>query len=181
MNVETKQEIKRGDIFFADLNPVVGHEQGGKRPVLVIQNDTGNRHSPTVIIAPITSAIKKALPTHMPLVNIDGIIENSILMLEQIRTIDKSRLTSYVANLGGSTMKEVDSLAKVSLQLTETKKTDWMELCLCFHCAQQFRNSPDHHIFRANPWQTEKERCNYCNTRWGYDFIVISKQKICSH
>ena len=115
MNTEVKQEIKRGDVFFADLNPVVGHEQGGKRPVLVLQNNIGNRHSPTTIIAPITSAIKKALPTHMPLFDIDGIIDESVLMLEHIRTIDKSRLIAYVCTLPDTSMDNVDNIIDASL------------------------------------------------------------------
>ena len=86
--------IKRGDIFYADLRPVVGSEQGGVRPVLIIQNDTGNRHSPTVICAAITSKMNKAkLPTHVEL-NAEkyGIVKDSVILLEQVRTIDKSRL-----------------------------------------------------------------------------------------
>ena len=93
--------IKRGDIFYADLRPVVGSEQGGVRPVLIIQNDTGNRHSPAVICAAITSKMNKAkLPTH---VEIDaeqyGIIKDSVILLEQVRTIDKTRLKERVCHL----------------------------------------------------------------------------------
>ena len=93
--------IKRGDIFYADLRPVIGSEQGGVRPVLIIQNDTGNKHSPTVICAAITSKMNKAkLPTH---VEIDadkyGIIKDSVILLEQVRTIDKSRLKEKVCHL----------------------------------------------------------------------------------
>ena len=93
--------IKRGDVFFADLSPVVGSEQGGTRPVLVIQNDIGNRFSPTVIIAAITAQIQKAkLPTH---VEIDaeryGFERDSVILLEQVRTIDKSRLTDKITHL----------------------------------------------------------------------------------
>ena len=90
--------IKRGDIYYADLNPVVGSEQGGTRPVLVISNDIGNKHSPTVIIAAITSRVrkKKKLPTHLFLGQIEGLPANSIILFEQLRTIDKSRLKEHL-------------------------------------------------------------------------------------
>ena len=96
-----KVQIKRGDIFYADLSPVVGSEQGGVRPVMIIQNDVGNRHSPTVICAAITSKMNKAkLPTH---VEIDAskyqLVKNSVVLLEQIRTIDKQRLKDYICHV----------------------------------------------------------------------------------
>lgn len=109
--------MKRGDVFFADLSPVVGSEQGGVRPVLVIQNDIGNRFSPTVIIAAITAQIQKAkLPTH---VEIDakryGFDRDSVILLEQIRTIDKQRLTDRITHLDDEMMRKVDQALKISL------------------------------------------------------------------
>ena len=103
-------QIRRGDIYYADLSPVVGSEQGGVRPVLVIQNDVGNRHSPTVICAAITSRMNKAkLPTH---VEIDAkryrIVKDSVVLLEQIRTIDKQRLKDYVCRVDKELMRKVD-------------------------------------------------------------------------
>ena len=111
--------IRRGDIYYADLRPVVGSEQGGIRPVLVIQNDTGNRHSPTVIVAAITSKMTKAkLPTH---VEIDcdkcNIIKDSIILLEQLRTIDKKRLKDKVCHLDSEMLKIVDKALLISLEL----------------------------------------------------------------
>ena len=111
--------IKRGDIFYADLRPVIGSEQGGIRPVLIIQNDTGNRHSPTVIVAAITSRMSKAkLPTH---IKIDkekcNIIKDSVILLEQLRTIDKQRLKDKVCHLDARVMNRVNSALKVSLSL----------------------------------------------------------------
>jgi mRNA interferase MazF len=113
--------VKRGDVYFADLSPVVGSEQGGVRPVLVIQNDIGNRFSPTVIIAAITAQIQKAkLPTH---VEIDakryGFERDSVLLLEQIRTIDKQRLTDKITHLDDEMMEKVDVALQVSLGLIE--------------------------------------------------------------
>nr|WP_106781581.1 type II toxin-antitoxin system PemK/MazF family toxin [Lysinibacillus timonensis] len=111
--------VKRGDVFFADLSPVVGSEQGGTRPVLIIQNDIGNRFSPTVIIAAITAQIQKAkLPTH---VEIDakkyGFERNSVILLEQLRTIDKSRLTDRITQLDEELMDKVDDALEISLGL----------------------------------------------------------------
>ena len=111
--------VKRGDIYFADLSPVVGSEQGGMRPVLIVQNDTGNRHSPTVIAAAITSQLGKAkLPTHIELHGRSvGLNRDSVILLEQIRTIDKSRLRERMGRLDKGTMSEVDSALAVSFGL----------------------------------------------------------------
>lgn len=112
-------QIKRGDIFYADLSPVLGSEQGGIRPVLIIQNDVGNRHSPTVICAAITSRMNKAkLPTH---VEIDAsryqLVKNSVVLLEQIRTIDKKRLRDYICHVDRALMVRVEEALKVSMEL----------------------------------------------------------------
>ena len=111
--------IKRGDIYYADLRPVVGSEQGGVRPVLIIQNDAGNRHSPTVICAAITSRMNKAkLPTHVELSAAEcDISKDSVILLEQIRTIDKQRLKEKVCRLDSQTLKMVDRALKISLEL----------------------------------------------------------------
>lgn len=113
--------VKRGDVFFADLSPVVGSEQGGVRPVLVIQNDIGNRFSPTVIVAAITAQIQKAkLPTH---VEIDaktyGFDRDSVILLEQIRTIDKQRLTDKITHLNEEMMEKVNESLQISLGLID--------------------------------------------------------------
>ncbi len=112
-------QVRRGDIYYADLSPVVGSEQGGIRPVLIIQNDVGNRHSPTVICAAITSRMNKAkLPTH---VELDArrcrIVKNSVVLLEQVRTIDKLRLKDMVCHLDRGMMDKVNEALKVSFEL----------------------------------------------------------------
>lgn len=111
--------IKRGDIYYADLRPVVGSEQGGVRPVLIIQNDTGNRHSPTVICAAITSKMNKAkLPTHVELAASQyELVKDSVILLEQVRTIDKKRLKEKVCHLDCDILKRVDEALLVSLEL----------------------------------------------------------------
>ena len=112
--------IRRGDIYYADLRPVVGSEQGGVRPVLIIQNDMGNRYSPTVICAAITSKLNKAkLPTHIALeADRYGIVKDSVVLLEQIRTIDKSRLREKVCHLDETILKKINTALEVSLALT---------------------------------------------------------------
>lgn len=110
--------ILRGDIYRADLSPVVGSEQGGVRPVLVIQNDVGNKHSPTVIIAPITSkSMKKPLPTQRLLPAQNGLGRESIVLLEQIRTIDKQRLKEFIGVLDQNDMRNIDTALAVSVGL----------------------------------------------------------------
>ena len=111
--------VKRGDIFYADLSPVVGSEQGGVRPVLIVQNDTGNRHCPTVIAAAITSQTGKArLPTHISLAAMScGLPKDSVVLLEQIRTLDKRRLREHMGRVDETMMKQVDTAIAVSFGL----------------------------------------------------------------
>ncbi len=111
--------VRRGDIYYADLRPVVGSEQGGVRPVLVIQNDAGNRHSPTVIVAAITSRMNKAkLPTHVEVsAERYGIVKDSVILLEQVRTIDKSRLREKICHLESDIQRKIDRALLISLSL----------------------------------------------------------------
>jgi len=113
--------VKRGDVYFADLSPVVGSEQGGVRPVLIIQNDIGNRFSPTVIVSAITAQIQKAkLPTHVEIdAETHGFDRNSVILLEQLRTIDKQRLTDKITHLDEDTMRKVDDALQISLGLID--------------------------------------------------------------
>jgi len=113
--------VKRGEVYYADLSPVVGSEQGGVRPVLIIQNDIGNRYSPTVIAAAITSQINKAkLPTHVEIqAKQYGFEKDSVILLEQIRTLDKRRLKERVAFLDNEIMKKVNRALEISLGLVD--------------------------------------------------------------
>lgn len=111
-----RKAIRRGDLFYADLNPVVGSEQGGIRPVLVIQNDVGNHFSPTVVAAAITSRkAKNSLPTHILLENVPGLAPTSLLLLEQLRTIDRKRLRGYIGRISKEKMLEVDAALALSI------------------------------------------------------------------
>ncbi|MCX7884951.1 MAG: type II toxin-antitoxin system PemK/MazF family toxin [Caloramator sp.] len=113
------QAVKRGDIFYADLSPVIGSEQGGIRPVLIIQNDVGNKYSPTVIIAAITSQINKAkLPTHVEISSEEyGLSKDSVVLLEQLRTIDKRRLKDKIGHISDETMQKVNEALRISLDI----------------------------------------------------------------
>ena len=122
--MSTNCEIKRGDLYYADLSPVVGSEQGGVRPVLIIQNDVGNKYSPTVIVSAITSQINKAkLPTHVEISSNEyGLNKDSVILLEQIRTIDKKRLREKIGCLDENMMIKVDDGLQISLGLFNARK-----------------------------------------------------------
>ena len=116
--------VKRGELYYADLSPVVGSEQSGVRPVLVVQNDTGNKYSPTVIAAAVTSKINKArLPTHIELPSAFGLAKDSVILLEQIRTIDKKRLMSRIGELPPATMRRVNRAILISLGFEDNLHT----------------------------------------------------------
>ncbi len=115
--------IKRGDLFYADLSPVIGSEQGGVRPVVVIQNDVGNKYSPTLIVAAITSRMNKAnLPTNVRVKKSEGtdLPKNSVVLLEQVRTIDKKRLREKIGSFSDDILEEIDKALKISLGITNT-------------------------------------------------------------
>lgn len=120
------KEIKRGDLYYADLRPIIGSEQGGVRPVLIIQNDVGNHFSPTVIAASITSRQRKhRLPTHVFLpVSTEGLQRNSIVLLEQVRTIDRTRLGDYIGKLDETAMEAVDAALAISIGIKEKAEMD---------------------------------------------------------
>lgn len=112
--------IKRGDIFYADLSPVIGSEQGGIRPVIVVQNDIGNKYSPTVIVAAVTSQINKAkLPTHVEIPQEYGLAKDSVILLEQVRTIDKKRLREKAGHLSDELVDKVNEALDISLGLID--------------------------------------------------------------
>lgn len=114
--------IKRGDLVYLNFDPIVGSEQGGPRPAVVVQNDMGNKHAPTVIIAPVTSKNKKSnLPTHVKLAS--HVLErNSMVLLEQLKTVDKSRIDSYIGTLSDEEMKMIDKALRISLAIGRYKK-----------------------------------------------------------
>lgn len=165
-------KIKRGSLYIADLDPVKGSEQGGRRPVLVVQNDSGNQHSPTVIVAAITSQKKPNQPTHVGLRGVEALPKDSMVLLEQIRTIDKSRLEEYIGKISWELMEKVDRALRISVDL---KKLEPMLLTLCPTCATQFYNSASYHIKKAQSHQNIKEVCMFCNVRRGVDYYLYPR------
>ena len=115
---------RRGDIYFADMDPVVGSEQGGTRPVIVIQNDTGNKHSPTLIVATVTTRIRKKenMPTHLLIKDNPAFREASVVQLEQIRTIDKCRIDNYLGKVTPHEMVAIEKALSISLAMEQLKK-----------------------------------------------------------
>lgn len=168
-----EREINRGDIYHADLNPIFGSEQGGYRPVLVIQNNRGNQYSPTVIIAAITSKPKTKLPTHVPLKQMTGLEKDSVVLLEQVRTVDKRRLDNYVGRLETEQMLKVDEALCSSMGIRRLDKPILMSLCPI--CAKGFYESREYFIKRADKNQSIKEKCMLCNVRQGYDYLIRKK------
>jgi len=171
--------IRRGDIYYADLDPAVGSEQAGSRPILIIQNNIGNLHGPTVIVTALTHHAdqKTQLPTHCVLKGVRGLKFESVVLGEQIRTLDKRRLTEFVGRLNRKTMRKVDHVIKVSLGLIEDKRNNEMILSLCPTCAGFFYDSPDYYIKRTDMNQYAKETCDYCQSRRGFTFSIVNKQK----
>ena len=180
-------------MYFANLDPVIGSKQGGNRPVLVIQNNVGNSFSSTVIVAPSTTQIKKMCQmTHIGIPPISDLPQDSMVMLEQIRTIDKSRLGEYVGCLDDDVMDRIDEALGISVGLedvplqagrcgradesTRQKAPDGMVLTLCGVCLKQFINSPEYIVRRVDRTQTN-EPCMYCNIRGGYDYRIIHRKK----
>ena len=168
--------IKRGEIYYADLSPVVGSEQGGIRPVLIVQNDVGNKYSPTVIVASITSKAgeKAKLPTHYYIDTGGDLKLPSIVLLEQLRTIDKRRLGNFIGHLSEKQICSIDHALAVSIGLIKNvpqKPT----LCLCSTCANNFYNPGIYYLRRVDPYQTAKSTCTYCNSRKRLDYEFVRK------
>lgn len=169
----------RGDIYYADLEPGVGSEQNGYRPVVIIQNDVGNRHSPTVIVAAVSSRKNgvETQPTHFHIGPESCLGKSSVVLLEQIRTLDKHRLERYAGRLNEKQLSGLNRALAISVGLEEQYSPDTMVLSLCGVCAENYRNTGAYYLRRVNPEQTEKETCTYCGQRMGYDYVAIRKSK----
>jgi len=173
----------RGEIYYANLNPYQGSEQGGIRPVLLLQNDTGNRYSPTVIAIPATSRVDKKpyQPTHVILRKVPGLDGANLFMAEQIRTLDKHRLGRFVGRLSGDQMHKIEKAVCASLELDapisdrQPGRENAMLLTLCPTCRSRFCDAGLYRIERADRNQREKEPCTYCQTRRGFDYYVSRK------
>lgn len=171
-----QKTYSRGDMYYANLGKGVGSEQEGYRPVVIIQNNVGNRFSPTVIIAAISSkvGVKPRLPTHYFIDSEGGLQLPSIILTEQLRTIDKHRLGKYIGHLRKQHIDGMNRALAVSIHLNP-KQNPHLTMCLCSTCADNFRSTGAYSLRRTNPHQTEKDICTYCNQRTGYDFEIIPK------
>jgi len=169
-----RKQVKRGDMFYANLNPTIGSEQGDFRPVLVVQNNAGNAHSPTVVIVPITRNLnKKALPTHVVIPQASGLEQDSLALVEQIRTIDRSRMTGYIGRIGGGVQADIDTalLVCVGIESQRAVKGEMMVLTLCSRCERDFRDSG--YVLVKKGWQETKEDCDFCKVKQGLNFGVF--------
>lgn len=166
----------RGDMYYADLGQGVGSEQEGYRPVVIIQNNVGNKHSPTVIIAAITSkvGVKPKLPTHYFINAENGLELPSVILLEQLRAIDKRRLEKYIGHLKKKHIDGMNHALAVSIDLVQKTKHS-LTMCLCSTCAENFRSTGAYSLQRVNTKQAEKDTCTYCNQRMGFDYEVIRR------
>ena len=165
-------DIRRGDLYYGRLNPVMGSEQGGTRPCLVVQNDVGNAHSPTVIIVPLTTSNKGYLPTHVRIARTGGLITDSIALCEQLRTVDCKRLDGYIGRIDEDTQAAVDSAIVVSVGLREKQV---LVLCLCPHCKGGFEDA--RYMLIRRGWREEKEACDICKMNRGLEFAVFDREK----
>lgn len=171
------KEIKRGQIYIADLNPVVGSEQGGVRPFLILQNDIGNLHSPTIIGAAVTSnTAKDRLPTHVFVTPRECLRSKSVVLLEQVRTIDKSRLKRYLCTLDHSTMEAVNRALLTSIDI-RTPRYRALTICMCPICIQRFHDS-NLYLQRSLRFRDKQYECDFCRRRQGIKYCVYNRQHL---
>ena len=166
----------RGDMYYADLGRGIGSEQEGHRPVVIIQNNIGNKHSPTVIVAAISSkvGVKPKLPTHYFINAENGLELPSIILLEQLRTIDKQRLTKYIGRLDQGHIRGMNHALAVSIGLIEPIPNK-LTLCLCSACANAFRGTGAFILQEITSGSAEKRLCAYCGNNPGTDYSVTAK------
>ena len=171
-----KNTYLRGELYYADLGTGIGSEQNGYRPVVIIQNDVGNKHSPTTIVAAISTQIrtKANLPTHYHLKPGNGLVQPSMVMLEQIRTVDKTRLAQYIGKLSDEEINGLNHALAISIGLIPPPPSK-LTLCLCKACASNFYGAGSYYVRRVDPLQTEQQICTYCGQRRGFDYSLSPK------
>jgi mRNA interferase MazF len=171
-----KRKLRRGDIYYAYLNPVIGSEQGDCRPVLIVQNDTGNEHSPTVVVTPLTRNLRKnPLPTHVLIPKSCGLDRDSLVLVEQIRTLDRSRLSNYIGRISRAIQPAIDKALAVCVGLENRRpaKGEMLVLTLCPQCEADFRNNG--YLLVKKGWQEVKKDCDFCKaTAKGLTFGIFN-------
>ena len=169
----------RGQLYYADLSKGVGSEQEGYRPVLIIQNDVGNKYSPTVIVAVVTNkgGEKPKLPPHyLREENTVGLTAPSIVRLGQLRTLDKRRWERYIGGVDSCHIREINRALAVSVGLMEEMPENLI-MCLCPTCANNFYGTGSYFLRRVNTDSSEKDICTYCGQRRGFDYEVVQRPK----
>ena len=168
----------RGDMYYADLGRGVGSEQEGYRPVLIIQNNTGNKYSTTVIVAAISSKVdaKAKLPTHYLLKAENGLELPSLVLLEQLRTIDKRRLEHYIGRLDEYHIRRINRALAISVGLIEEVPKNLI-MCLCPACANNFYGTDSYYLRRIDRGKAEKGICTYCGQRPGFDYEIVKRNQ----
>lgn len=167
----------RGDLYYADLGRGIGSEQQGNRPVVIIQNNVGNKHSPTVIVAAISSKVgaKAKLPTHYYMEAVSGLECPSLVLLEQIRTIDKRRLSNYIGRLDERHIRGINHALAISIGLIEPVP-DRLILCLCDACAEEFRSTGAFLLRRVNSHKVAEDICTHCGQYKGLDYEIAAQR-----
>lgn len=182
MKTISVSNVKWGEIYLCNLGVSKGSVQSGIRPVLVIQNNIGNEHSPTIVVATITSALKKLnQPTHILLDTSCGLKELSMVMLEQVRTIDKTcELIEYIGIIEDeATIFKIQQgiLAEFNLNNRPKSKRAITVLSLCPHCFSKITQNPNISLRRVEPLKSEKERCDKCQIDYGYEYLILKKHR----
>lgn len=182
MITSQKRKIHWGEIYYCNLGKMKGSVQCGKRPVLVIQTNKLNATSPTVTVAVITSVVKKAdMDTHIVIGKECGLKETSMVMLEQLRTIDKSEeLLEYIGSVADrDKIAEIHRGLKLAfgIPMKPKEKRTGIVYSLCPHCRQEYMSVPENIIKRVDPFQAEKELCDKCQVGYGYDYLIMKRSK----
>ena len=175
--IRHEQDISARRYDYADLGRGIGSEQEGRRPVLILQNNTGNKYSPTVIVAAISSKVdaKAKLPTHYLLKAENGLELPSLVLLEQLRTIDKKRLETYIGRLEEKHIRRINHALAVSV--ADRGGSRKFNHVLCPACANNFYGTGSYYLKRVNPAQQERDICTYCGQRPGFDYEVVKRHQ----
>lgn len=176
MHKKRIRKVYRGEIYNYDFGKTKGSLQGGIRPVVALQSNSGNRKSPTVIIAPITSIIKKTyLDSHVCIGRQYGLQKDSMILLEQIQTVNKADLGEHIGAIGGKTMLSVNEALKKVLKLQNKNRGRVVDVrCLCKNCLSDYMGCGKYFIRRLDPFATEREKCDKCNN-YGWDYILYDR------
>ena len=167
----------RGEMYYADLGKGIGSEQEGFRPVVIIQNDLGNKYSPTVIVAPLSSSVnKKDLPTHYHIDYEDGLNSPSVILLEQIRTIDKHRLVRRIGKLSESHMRGLDRACAISVGLDKSPEPK-IRICLCCSCSRKLYGTGAFVLKRMDLEVQQRKKCSYCGQESHFDYEITLRYK----